>query len=579
MKKIIRQHWAIIIFALIVGLLTIAPVVRSIAAISPQNFKGIFPVFNTDRLFYMSMTQEAYEGHWGLGNTYVQEHKNEPYVQPPLAEIVLAGLAKTTNLNIPNLFFILDFVLPAVIVILLYLIFFTLTKSRLASFGLAALHVVIYLEQYAMSVNPQFSFVPFFVGIYFIVRIFIDPEKINNVIYNTLAGLMTVILVYIYPFFWSSLFVLYFLLAFFNYLRDNRDIKYVKNAVYFLIPFILFLLPYLFNLYQATRNPFYLQTISRYGLVATHWPNGYYDVAMIILTLAALMISKKFFAEKKYWYLAICLPLACWCLCWQNVITGKYMQFSSHYHRTTVLFCMMAFALICYCSLKVKNSLVIKITVACLFLLFSFQVLYRQGHYTIKHLTAHLPQHEMTSLQDYAVLFDWLNKNTAPDAVVYCTNDQLINYLTVYTRNNTYLPSYGIVNLMSDDELENRWASQTIFNKTIDQNYVNQADVWGNKFIDRYQMLQVRKKLLGLVGIKVTAPATRVPPEYSAELLQKYEEYQQGNPEILLKRYKLDYLVITEADPFWQAEKKIVDGFSFFRPEAKLGHYYIYKTL
>lgn len=300
---------------------------------------------------------------------------------------------------------------------------------------------------------------------------------------------------------------------------------------------------------------------------------------MLAITLIALVVSKKFFYEKKYWYSALCFIATAVILNWQNIITGKFMQFSTHYYRTTFLFSMMAFGLIFYNFLREKNSRIKKIIIVCLFLLFFALVMRLQYNYTATWLVTYLPKQEMTDLQKNAALFDWLNKNTTPDSTVYAINNQLLNYLTVYTHNNTYLPSYGAVNLMSDDELENRWLSQTIFNRKIDRKYIAQADVWVNKFIDQYQSQLVRKKIFSLIGIDIGVRATRVPPEYSAKLLRKYEEYRQGNPCELLKRYKLDYLVITDVDENYLEQKQIVDSLSCFQQVKALDHYYVYKML
>jgi len=581
MKERLKKHWAIIVFAFVVGFLTAQPTVRSISHIGIGDFKGIYPVFNADKLFYMSMAQDVYEGHLGLGNAYLQEHKGDPYIQPPLAEIILAGLAKVIGLNIPDLFFALDFIFPAAIIILLYLIFYCLTKSRIASFYFTAFHAAVFLPHYAMPINPQFSFIPFLAGIYFIIKLFIksDQNKNRDILFNMLAGLMTVILVYIYPFFWTSLFVLYFMLTFVFFMTEGRNIKYLKNIIYYIAPFIVFILPYLANLFYATRNPYYAETISRYGLFNSHLPGSYYNIAMLATTMVALVVSRKMFDLKKHWYFAACLVISGVVLTWQNVITGKFLQFSTHYNRTAIIFAMMAFGLVAYYFLKEKKISVKKFVVIGLFLLFLFQAAHNHLAYTLEWLRISMPKQEMVDLQEYAVMFDWLNKNTPPDSTVYSINNQLINYLTVYTRNNTYFPSYGAVNLMSDDELENRWMSQVIFDKTIDRGYVGAVDIWVNKFIDQYQSQQTRKKIFGWLGINTKAASTIVPMEYSARLLQKYEKYKQGDPETLLKTYKLDYLVITDQDKNWQDEKKTVEGFNFFKLEKKSDYFLIYKML
>lgn len=587
----LKKHWIIIVFALIIGCLTALPTVRSIANLGGGEFRGVYPIFNFDRLFYMSMTQDVYEGHLGLGNAYVAEHKNDPYVQPPLGEIIMAGFARLTGLNVPNALFVLEFVLPMVIVLLLYLIFYCLTESRIAAIFLTAFYTAIFVTHYYIPINPQFSFIPFFLGIYFIIRVFIRPSENNRsiIIYSSLAGLMTAILVYIYPFFWTSLFVLYFMLSIVFYMALGRDIKYLKNIIYFISPFIIFISPYLYNLFQAVKSPYYAETISRYGLFNSHLPSCYYLIAMLTTTMLALIISKKIFIEKKQWYFALCLVFSGVILAWQNIITGKFMQFSTHYYRTTVIFSLMAFAIIIYNFLKVypvktlfngvKKISAKMVIVFCLFLLFLFQPIHNHIAYTIEWFNISKSKQEMLDLQKYATLFNWLNNNTAPESVIYSMNGQLTNYLTVYTRNNVYLPNYGAVNLMSDDELENRWLSRTIFDKIINRDYVENTDIWVNKFIDKYQSQQTRKKVFSWLGINLKASDRIVPLEVSAKFVEKYEKYKLGDPEELLKNYKLDYLVITEQDKNWQDIKEIVESYNYFKLQETIDGFYIYKII
>jgi len=581
MANLFKKHWAVIVLALLTSFMVVLPTLRSLSHLNDGQFKGIYPVFNADKMFYMSLTQDVYEGYWGLGNAYVFEHKNEPYIQPPLAEIILSMLVKVLNLNIPQLFFVLDFIFPAIIVMVLYFIFLGLTKSRLISAGFVLWHAIIFLPHYAMPLNPQFSFIPFFVGLYFIVNLYIQPELKNNqqILYSSLAGLMTVILVYLYPFFWTSLFVLFFFSGFFFYFFAGRDIRYLKIMIYFTVPFVIFALPYLFNLLRAIKLPYYLETVSRYGLFNSHIPSAFYNIATLFIVAIALVISKRLYFQQTHWYFSLCLVFSGVILNWQNVVTGKFMQFSSHYQRTTVIFSMIIIALMLYNMLRVEGMKARKVIVFALILLFVLQAGWRQYKPVAKWFATYSSASEMSELQEYASLFAWLNQNTAADSVVYSASGELANLMTIYTRNNSYLPYYGAVNLMSDDEVENRWLSKTIFDDRIDGDYIKNADIWVNKYIDEYQNGQVRKKLFGLIGINFAARNRRVPIEVSLKFLTKYEDYKKGAPQDSLNKYRLDYLIISDKEVNWREQRTAVEEYIFFRFEKKLGHFYIYRKI
>ena len=85
-KEIIALHWLIIIMAIIIGFIVVRPNLEAISGIGVDNFKGIYPILTDDEEYYFSRVHEALEGHRGMGNVFIKEHKDKPFMAPPLAE-------------------------------------------------------------------------------------------------------------------------------------------------------------------------------------------------------------------------------------------------------------------------------------------------------------------------------------------------------------------------------------------------------------------------------------------------------------------------------------------------------------
>jgi len=580
----IKKHWPIIIFSLIVGFLVIYPTLASIYRLGAAEFKGVYPVFNYDRFHYMATIEDVYEGHLGLGHAFFKEHKNQPYIQPPLAGLFFSSIAKITHLNIPDLFFAMDFVLPILTILLLYLLFYRLSGSRLLSFAFTALHAAIYLAHYYMSVNPQLSFILFFFGLYFLMRVYIlESGGRVRAVMSLLTGMTTGILVYIYPYFWTSLFVLFFICAAFFYFYEKKNIAYIKNCGYYLAAFLIIFLPYLFNMYEAVKDVNYTETMLRFGMLNTHWPSAYYNIIILATALSAIILAKRFFDNKKLWYFALALPLSGIILSWQNVITGKFLQFSTHYQRIAVLFSMMVFILIfSRANLdKIKAEKKRSVALLIIFFLFVFLALNKEIKRNIDWFSDAFSKQKMADLQAMSPLFDWLKNNTLNDSVIFTLNNNLEMYLPVYSRNNLYYQGYGGYYLMSDNELENRFMARVIFDKSLDENTLKQDDlsIWNNKFVDQYQNAQVKYKIFGKILPWIKKPTVMVPAEYRERLINKYREYKNGKAEDLIRKYELDYVIISDFDQDWREQQKIIEDLKFFKLEKNLGHYWIYKMI
>lgn len=587
LKDKIKNHWPILILALAISFLVVRPTLFAIYQSGWKNFNGVYPIFNDDESHYLAMTKEVADGHSELGSVFYKEHKSEPPIQPSLTPWLFAKTAKTFHLSIPQLFAINDFLLPLLGMVVLYYLFLKVSKSKLLASLFAVLYYLFFLFSFGRPINPQFSFILLFVGIILIWDISRQESGVKKLWRVIALGTVTGILVYIYPYCWTAVACLWGVNLIFSAIKEKKIYPAARNFAIFFFGFILAALPYLINLFRATRSPYYRETIARYGLLNSHYPAAFTNIAIILIAAAIIFFARKVIKDKKELFFSYALLLSAVILNWQNVITGKYLQFSSHYYQVTILFSLLALIIVLKPLAREVKERGAVATIKQSFLLFIILILfftgliYKQAGEIKNGLKLIIQPPEIGEAQQMKGLFDWLNKNTAPDSVIYSlASDNLTQYLPIYTHNNLYSYGYAGYYLMSDSEIEDRWARQNIFNDRLDAEYIlaNHRSIWLNKFIDPYQNKLVRNKIKALVGIKSTEP-TLVPPEYIGRVLDKYNQIKKEDPRVALKKYEINYILLDSTDPEYGRLKEEFKKFDFIEEVKKIDGIIVYRVI
>jgi hypothetical protein len=529
------------------------------------------------------MTEEIYEGHEILGNVFLAEEKDNPGIQPVLAESIFANSAKLFNFSIPALFALNDFILPFVGSFLLYLFFFYLLKDKLSANFFSFSFFLLFIFTFGRPINPQLSFILLLYGLIIIWKIFENffDRKIDWILILSL-GVDVGMIVYIYPYFWTTLFIVFSISSFIFFLK-TKNFLIIKNYLLFLVIFGIICIPYIINLFEASFHPFYAETIARFGMLNNHWPAAYINVFLLSWALMIIILFRKKIDMQKYLFI-LALLISAILLNWQNVITGHYLQFSSHYYQISILMVFISISII-YVSIKkhfkvakaIKQNEIIVLFLTIMLIMFVFS---RQYGEIFNYLSESITKEQMAELQSYRPIFDWLNINTERDDVVLSLDEKIEGYLPIYTHNNLYAFGYMGYYLMSDDELEDRWVRQNLFNNNLNINYVkeNNRGIWLNKFIDKYQNESIRNKLIvKLTGKKL--PETILLPDVFAErVFNRYEEAKKEKIDVVLKKYRVDYILLNKQDE--QADEFMVriDNNEFIKPIVKIGNRVIYKV-
>ncbi len=556
----IKNHWPAFLLAVCVGLIILLPTVLSIKRLGPGNFKGIYPMFSDDEDHYLAEVKEVYDGHWGLGNPYLKENKIMPYTQPPLGPMYYAGFAKLFGISVPVAAGINDFLLPFVAVLLLYNFFFLLTQSKKISLSFSALFFIFFLSAFNRPVNPQLSLIFLLAGLYLVWLIVdrkYDTEKILTL--NLLLSLAFGILVYISPFYWMTLVVLYVLLTFFRAWLE-KNFKYcLKNWLCFFTPSFIWSIPFFLNVKKIIESSSFVETSLRSGFISTHVIGSFINVAIIFACLPIVYLVQKIslarpasaeatvWQSKKIVFLGYSLIISGIILNWQNVLTGKIIQFSPHFYPIIILF-VFIISTVSWTYIDWKKFSKNSFTMLCFLLILLTAIFYKQKNeilYAFKII--HSPKN-VSSVQTLSPIMDWLNNNTALDSTIYALGRDYSWAIPIYTYDNLYFNSNAGLSLMSDIEIENRWTIQHFF-EPVNEKYIkdNAREIWTNKFIEVYQSLESRRTILQFITRKMYSETTLADDFYINRVLDADIKFKNIGFEKAIKTYAVDYVILDKS--------------------------------
>src|SRR3989338_10624369 len=111
-----KEKYAVVLLSIAIGILIITP--AAYFRYWDGGYKGIDFFGSGNEDFYLAQIQEIYDGHLSLGNIYLAEGKNDYYVQPPLAPMIVAFLGKLLGLSARSVNLLTKFLFPAFLTII-----------------------------------------------------------------------------------------------------------------------------------------------------------------------------------------------------------------------------------------------------------------------------------------------------------------------------------------------------------------------------------------------------------------------------------------------------------------------------
>jgi len=558
--KIIKKHYLIIIIAFIAGSLTCFP--QILATKKVENFQGIYKTVNNDEHYYLSRAKDIIDGHTFLANSQLYEYKDSYPVEVWLPEYLLAKPLALLRIDLHTGYLFYDFVLPFILVILTYSIIYLLTGSILASIlGTTYLHLNLFVYNFNRNPSPQFNFI-FWLLLYLIWLKFIKKSKM---IFTLTLGVSFGLLFHIYTYYWTFYVVFFTVFLFLNFILKKEYIKnklmefeeyslpYKKYFLAFSIAFVISI-PYFIFMIKGMSLPYYNETLTRIGMIDTHFPTGRKIVmwGIIVLTLIYVSYKKRIIKIEPKSTLLISGILASTISVNQHVITGKNLQFSIHYWMLSVFCFVFAVSYILVLWLPKIKYRYIRVGIVVIFSLFIF---YRPIIYIKNVLIGEAVSYTQAEIeqQKYAPVFYWLNQNTEKDQVIFA-GEKLNHLIPIYTTNNVFYG--GHLYFVPTQEIQERFVLSHYWDE-INQEYAIQYKfgIWGAYYQTNYDHNQSKNKIRKLFFFP-EKEYIKIPQEKIDEFLNLAHDIQSKDFEQQIKKYRVDYFVWDKKNDLnWQVDK------------------------
>lgn len=565
MINLIKKHYCAIIISLIAGSLTALPQVA--AVLRAENFQGIYKQANNDEIYYMARARDIADGHSFLSNPYIYEYKNGQPMQFWLPDYLMAKPLALLHIDIHKGYIFYDFFLPFILTVLTYAIIYKLTDSKpMGIIGAAFLHLNLFFSVFNRAPSPQLIFI-FWQLLFLLWLRFIErPTSLN-------AGFMGIafgLLFHIYPYYWTFYVIFFALYLFFNFIL-KKNIDYKKYFSAFAIAFVISI-PYFISFIKSMQSPYYNESVARVGMLDTHFPTGRKIVmwGVIVLILFALAYWKKLINLNHKTVLLVSSCLAAIISVNQQVITGKNLQFASHYWMLSVFCFVFSFAYLVDLWMKKNNFNRVKLIILSLAGLYVF---YSPIAYTANALSDNAFAYSKDEIeqQRYAEIFRWLNDNTSADEVVFADSG-LSPLIPSYTANNVFYCSSAGLFFMPTSELWERFVLNNYWQE-FNKEYVEQTQfaVWGAYYQTKYDNDLTKNKLRKLFNL-TQVNYEKIPSEEIEKFLLFADEVKSENFAERLKKYRVDYFVYDKENDNWPIEK-----LDFLEPLFEVNGIVIYK--
>lgn len=544
----LQKHCIVILIGIAMALIVTAPHLRAVTSMGIENFQGVYPLFSDDEVTYLARIKEVVDGHMAISNPYIREHMDDSFIMPPFAEWIFASLSLITGTSVPFIMSVSDGVLGFVCFILIYVLFHAITRSVWISLLYALIFFFFSLGTFGRPISPQFNALFLFVGLTVISKVYFSAG-LGERKWNLIAGFITGITCFISPYFFTALLGLYVLIFAMRSIME-RSIDIVrKNAPWFFLAFLPWALVYAFLQLNAAQDPSYSETVLRYGLMHTHIPGSFTNMFFGGIACVVLLLCFRSLHQQKFAF-ALGSIVTLFALNWQNILTGKSLQFSSHYLFTSILLIFIVLALIH--TALVSSEMVNMRRLRRSFIMGGIVFLVAIIGYNQKDEFIHLGNipftHEaLLHEQKKMDVFNWLNKHTAPDSVVYALGDQYDFLLPVYTHSKVFYNFYAALYPAFDTETEERWIIQHMFEGGMSTSSIEayQREYWGNRYIDIYQSSENRKKIYSFITGTPYIPAPMIPSEKIEYMYHRWLDITTRSIEENLSRYEIDYILVS----------------------------------
>lgn len=534
----LQKHLPLLVIALVIlAFLMLLPFVYVHYSMG-ASYKGIERSFADDDLFYFARIRDVVDGHPFISNAYLAEHKDGVPQQLFLGEYLLAQPLRWFGIAVIRGQLFYAVILPSIIFILTYIIFYLITQRRFWSLGGSSLLIFgIFLFKLVRPISPQFNFI-FWLTQFILLWLLVARHRTSR-LFVALNGLNFGFLFYIYPYYWTFYAILMGILIM-VYFFQNRYLAYRIAWILVIGPLVASY--YFYLLHLSTRLPEYQETLARLGMIITRMPSGFSIVILSGIIIGVYILAcwrYRLVTDERFTFFVAGLSATIIAVN-QHIITGRNFEFSSHYSMLAIFWSIFALAFLIVQlgksgkyhinSYRVKLFAVV-ITVAA--------ILHGTYSYVQRAVAFDVTNYE---IQHYAPIFDWLNQHSPLDSVVYADN-VLSGYIPVYTHDNVFYNRNADAFFISNYEALDRFILNNL-GDNFDRDMVieRQRSIYGVHYVDEYGHTQQSNKLRKFFGMQ-TLPEIRLPEQAIQRVIDRARVLKSGNIREEFNKYRLDYIV------------------------------------
>jgi hypothetical protein len=416
-------------------------------------FPAVLPLLQTDADFYLTQIREVIDGHFFVGNPYIQEYASHTS-QTLLLPLWITALPGLLGLSIQHMFAVNVVIYTLLYCILLYVV---LKEYSRESRWLAVIFSLLgTLYAHDLIIRPAVMQTIYPVFLLFIWLLLLHYRRPQSALPIYLLCAVAVCSFYLYLYLWMLVFSCMGLTILWNIFHPNT--RNTRAWILGAISAALCCIPGAIDILQNLRDPLIRESGYRIGLLDSHmlswdllWENKYTIVVLLVFLVPHLFRRMQWSGSE----VSICtLCLGILGVAGSNLVTGKEMELVDHAARFGLPVHVMAIVHVYtnrqryprparLLSTLAVTAMVLIMSVNIFIRLKPFPYLFNQsaGRYD--------------NIQAYDTPLRILN--TVPGEAVILAPEELSTYIAIYTPHYVLHSRYAPFHIAETDELFERF--------------------------------------------------------------------------------------------------------------------------
>lgn len=455
-SKFVTSQYFFVLVAFFVGLVSIFPYYSAQYSLG-DGYKGMPLLYQDSEGEYLGRVHEIVEGHYSVASPVFYEYKNGPSVVPATGEWIYAIPSKLLSVSVVGVDMFFKFLFPTILFILVYMLLMSLVSCSVFWANVGALLVTLgfdfpsvyfikkvlfsgiftYISPWTRPVNPIVGMI--FLCIYLFVIYRIYTNKISSKYYVLSGLLLSVMVGYFFSFVYAGVLTCLFIV--WSWFSKDRQVTYKIFFVLF-VGFVGTAILFGPSIISLVSGKFIggVSDPRLQGLFYTRMPlinktSLLFSFIFILFSCFVYYFKKQKVWLEDWWVFSAIILLTNQIVFNIQIVLGWtiWPQHFSQYTNTMLNLVAVIFLSQGLAKLNSKFSRFIGWGIVFMIVLLLSKTL------PLSNDTVYA----LTDFQKERTVFDWINKNTSSDCVVYVVQDdtvtlELNRFMAAYTNCDVY---------------------------------------------------------------------------------------------------------------------------------------------